>query len=74
MSTSFKTGCIKTRLWDILPMSRKRDFAFQTPITVIQMTFETLLDFSHCGQFFPLTGRLNGQSNKSNSYILMFLL
>jgi hypothetical protein len=69
-----KTGCIKTRLRDILPMSRKRDFAFRTPITVILTASKTPRDFFHCGQFFPLAGWLDGQSNNSNSYIPIFLL
>jgi hypothetical protein len=41
-----KTGCIKTWLRDISPMSKKRDFAFRTPIMVIQMASKTLRDFS----------------------------
>jgi hypothetical protein len=49
-----KTGCVKTRLRDILPMSRKWDFAFRTPITVIQMASKTPRDFFRCGRFFSV--------------------
>jgi hypothetical protein len=30
--------------------------------------------FSVAADFFPFAGRLDGRSNKSNGYILMFLL
>jgi hypothetical protein len=53
-ANAFKTGCVKTRLPDILPMSRKRDFAFRTPITVIQTVSKTPRDFFRCGQFFSV--------------------
>jgi hypothetical protein len=51
---SNKTGCVKTQLPDILRMSRKRDFAFRTPIMVIQTVSKTPRDFFHCGQFFSV--------------------